>query len=102
MRHKRGMTIVPVEQPTNQTKEFRITTEVQKWLHNGLLYLNESCVEAKKEIEQYPKGQTCDIVDAIASALHMLRDPFSNPHGLIYEISDSYAGKRKFDGYRKL
>ena len=92
------MLIVPVEQPSNQTKEFRITTEIQLWLHNGLLYINKDAVELKKELEEYPRGQTCDIVDALASALHMLRNPFASPKGLSYEFNGSYKGNRKFGG----
>lgn len=87
---RKRILIVPMSMPTTETKEFRITTEVQKWLHSGLLYINESCTEAIKEIKAYPKGKTCDIVDALASALHMLKDPFACD-SVSYEVSHSYA-----------
>ena len=84
MRHIR-IAIHPIEQPTNQVKQFRITSQIQKWLHNGLLYINETLSELTREMTRYPNGETCDIVDALASALGMLPDPFSSRKGLVYE-----------------
>ena len=77
--------IVPVEQPTSATKEFRITSIVQHWLHNGFLYVAEDLEDLRRQIERYPNVKTCDIVDALASFLVMLRDPFASKHGLAYD-----------------
>jgi predicted phage terminase large subunit-like protein len=83
LRRKR-IAIVPIAQPTTQTKEFRITTIVQKWLHNGLIYFNETLNDLMREMRDYPEGRTCDIVDALASALYMLPDPFASRNKISY------------------
>jgi len=77
--------LVPVEQPTNQTKEWRITTTIQEWMHNGMLYVDESCTELLKQLKNYPNGQLVDVVDACASALRMLRNPFATRRQLEYD-----------------
>lgn len=68
--------LVPVDQPTNQTKEWRITTTITHWMHNGMLYVAEGCVQLLHQLRVYPGGTgPIDLVDALASALRMLRDP---------------------------
>lgn len=68
--------LVPVEQPTNQTKEWRITTTVQEWMHNGFLFVDPACKNVRRQLEVYPNSPQVDVVDALASALRMLRNPF--------------------------
>lgn len=84
MRRER-IALVPIDQPTTQDKEFRITSTIQKWCHNGLLFVNETCTGTLRQLERYPAGLLCDLVDALASALNMLRDPFANKRGLLYD-----------------
>ena len=84
MRRER-IALVPIDQPTTQDKEFRITSTIQKWMHNGLLYVNENCKTCLRQLERYPTGLLCDVVDALASALNMLRDPFASKRGLQYD-----------------
>lgn len=85
---RKRIPLMPIMQPTNQTKEFRITTIVQRWLHNGLLYINEALEDLIKELRNYPRGQTCDIVDALASCLYLLRDPFGGGGKVHYVTPD--------------
>lgn len=73
-RHERIL-LVPVEQPTNQTKEWRITTTIQEWMHNGLLYIADSCPALRHQLRVYPGGNLVDLADALASALRLLRNP---------------------------
>ncbi len=77
---KLRIAIVPINQPTNQTKEFRITSTLQRWIHPGLLFINKNCKETIKEVSRYPYTQdgVCDVADALASACIMLRDPYAN------------------------
>ena len=77
--------IVAFEQPSSATKEFRITSIVQHWLHNGFLYVAEDLTDLRTQIEKYPHTKLCDIVDAMASFLCMLRDPFTSKRGLVYD-----------------
>jgi hypothetical protein len=78
------ISVVPVMQPTNQTKEFRVTVTIQRWLHNDLLYIPAAHTDLRRELEAYPLGATCDLVDALASALNMLRDPLATRQKLSY------------------
>jgi predicted phage terminase large subunit-like protein len=84
MRRER-IQLIPIEQPTNQTKEWRITTTIQEWMHNGMLFVDRRCIGLKKQLEVYPNGQLCDLVDALASALRMLRSPFASRMRLSYD-----------------
>lgn len=92
IRHER-IALVPIEQPTNQVKEWRITTTIQEWMHNGMLYVDRRCVQLKKQLEVYPTGQLVDIVDALASALRMLRNPFTTKQSLAYD--------ERYDDYQR-
>lgn len=68
--------LIPVEQPTNETKEWRITTTIQEWMHNGMLYVASHLTKLKERLRVYPGALgAIDDVDALASALRMLRNP---------------------------
>ena len=73
-RHER-IILIPVEQPTNQTKEWRVTTTIQEWMHNGFLYIADSCPQLRHQLTVYPGGQLVDLADALASALRMFANP---------------------------
>lgn len=86
--------LLPVEQPTNQTKEWRITTTVQEWMHNGMLFVADDCIELRKQLKNYPNGVLCDVVDALASALRLLRNPFATRRRLDYD--DLYSDEARW------
>jgi predicted phage terminase large subunit-like protein len=61
-----------VWQNTRVDKFFRIRTALQPLLAEGRLILGEDQMELKNEIKAFPRGQTVDIVDALASVVKML------------------------------
>lgn len=95
MRRER-IVLIPVEQPTNETKEYRITFTIQEWMHNGFLYVDDRCAQLLAQLKAYPNGTLCDLVDALASALRMLRNPFATRRKLEYDaLYDDDARWRK-------
>jgi predicted phage terminase large subunit-like protein len=77
--------LVPREMPSTENKEFRLTSTIQRWMHNGLLYVNESCPMLYRQLERYPTGFMVDLVDALSECLRMLRDPLANRGKLEYD-----------------
>src|SRR5208337_3397894 len=77
--------LVPVEFKSNEQKEFRITVNVQRWMHNGLLFVSEHCKKLLRQLEVYPTGTLCDLADALAAALGLLRDPLASRAKLAYD-----------------
>ena len=67
------------------SKQFRITTTIQHWMHNGLLFVNRTCKVLLRQLERYPTGILCDVVDALAGALSLLRDPLASRAKLSYD-----------------
>jgi hypothetical protein len=61
-----------VYQNTRVDKFFRIRTALQPLLGEGRLILGEDQMELKNEIKAFPRGQTVDLVDALASVVKML------------------------------
>lgn len=73
----RGIRIpfVPVHQPTNVKKEWRIRTQVQPVLGQGRLLFDltqPGQVELHAEMQGFPNYPTVDAVDALGSALGLL------------------------------
>lgn len=63
---------VPVYQPTNVKKEWRIRTILQPRFANGLIFIQEHQIELQHEIEGFPNYPTVDLVDALASGCTLL------------------------------
>ena len=63
---------VPVNQPTNIDKDFRIRTVLQPVVGWGRLFLQPSQLELKKEILGFPTAPIKDMVDALASAVALV------------------------------
>ena len=79
--------LVPRQMPSTEKKEFRLTTTIQHWMHNGLLFINDDCPLLLKQLERFPTGQLVDLVDALAECLRMLRDPMAARQRLEYDPS---------------
>lgn len=66
------VTFLPVEQPTNVQKEWRIREALQPVVANGRLFVRHVDVELRQEITHFPSGRTVDLIDALASFVRML------------------------------
>jgi len=71
--------LVPVQQPTKIDKDYRIRTSLQPVIGYGRLFLQPQHHELRSELEAFPQGQTKDLVDALASAVRLLK-PISLRH----------------------
>lgn len=67
------------------SKEFRLTTIISRWMHNGLLFINQTCKQLLHQLSIYPTGTLVDLVDALAGALSLLRDPLTGHGKLVYD-----------------
>ncbi len=63
--------IAKVSQPVNMHKDFRIRTLIQPVLSEGRLFIQELEPELKSELSKFPTGEYKDLVDALASAIHL-------------------------------
>lgn len=64
--------IVPIKQPTNIQKEWRIRAALQEPWAQGRLFFQQDQVELIDELRGFPLAATVDIVDALASAVAMI------------------------------
>lgn len=65
----------PVPMPTTIDKDERIRTILQPVMAHGRLFLTADQRDLFQEIEAFPTGATKDLVDALASAIKLLRKP---------------------------
>jgi predicted phage terminase large subunit-like protein len=80
---------IEVKQPTNVDKDWRIRSILQPVLAEGRLFLLKNQIELINELRSFPTGKTKDIVDALASAIHMV--PMVKPKRLVQTESDNAA-----------
>lgn len=64
-----------VHQPTRVDKEFRIRSILQPVVADGRLFTQQHQIDLYSEISSFPTGATCDIVDALASAIALAPPP---------------------------
>jgi hypothetical protein len=69
--------LLPVKQPTNVDKDWRIRTALQPIIGNDRLFLQAGQYELKAELTTFPMNPLKDLVDALASAVTLLRKPMS-------------------------
>jgi len=62
--------ILGIYQPTNVQKDYRIRTGFEPPLLQGRVFIQESQVEARSEIQGFPTAQTKDIIDAIETVIN--------------------------------
>jgi len=65
----RSVPIVPIHQPTNIDKDWRIRTTLQPVIGDGRLFLNRKDEKLKAEITAFPMSPIKDGIDALASAV---------------------------------
>ena len=81
--------LLPIFQNTRIDKMFRIKTALQPILADGRLILGEDQIELRNELKAFPRGQTVDLVDALASVVKMVPDVPEEVRGR--EEADSLA-----------
>lgn len=64
-----SMTMIPVYQPTNIEKNFRIRTGLEPVINGGRFFVQETQVEAIAEIQGFPTAATKDLVDAMETCI---------------------------------
>lgn len=64
--------IIPVDQPARVDKDDRIRAELQPLIHQGRLFVQKNHHELITEMRGFPTAKTKDMVDALASAVHMM------------------------------
>lgn len=64
-----------IHQPTKVNKEFRIRSVLQPIIADGRLFTQQHQIDLYNEISAFPTGATCDIVDALASAIALASPP---------------------------
>jgi hypothetical protein len=64
--------LVPVSQPTNVEKDWRIRTTLQPLYADGRLFLQPHQHELRAEVVSFPMSTTKDLIDALASAVKLL------------------------------
>lgn len=65
--------LLPVKQPTNVDKDWRIRTALQPVIGAGRLLIQPHHYELKTELTTFPMSTTKDLIDALASAVALLR-----------------------------
>jgi len=68
-RLKRSVPIVPIHQPTNVDKDWRIRTTLQPVIGEGRLFLNRQYDKLIAEIVAFPMSPIKDRIDSLASAV---------------------------------
>lgn len=63
--------MIPIYQPTNVEKNFRIRTGLEPLIMQGKLFLLGESLEARIELRGFPTAQTKDIVDAMETCVRM-------------------------------
>jgi len=63
--------IVPVYQPTNVDKDFRIRSGLEPLIAQGRLFILPELVDAWVELRGFPTAQTKDIVDAMETCIRL-------------------------------
>lgn len=82
--------MIPVYQPTNVEKNFRIRTGLEPLINQGRLFLLPDADDARVELRGFPTGRTKDVVDAMETCIRLApKRPISNRQDR--EVED-YAG----------
>jgi hypothetical protein len=65
--------LIGVTQPTNVDKDWRIRTTLQPVIAEGRLLIQPHQVELRAELTSFPMARLKDLIDALASALKLIR-----------------------------
>lgn len=68
---QRRVSLAPIKQPTGIDKEARIKMAIDPVMRSGRLILAGTHPELEEELLVFPRGRTCDLVDALASAINL-------------------------------
>ncbi len=63
--------MIPVYQPTNVEKTFRIRTGLEPVILQGRFFLQKSQIEARSELQGHPTAATRDIIDAMETCIRI-------------------------------
>lgn len=64
--------LVGINQPPKAEKDYRIRTTIEPALNQGRIFLQERHVELEAELRGFPTAATKDLVDCLASAMHLI------------------------------
>ena len=92
--------MVPVYQPTNVDKDYRIRTGLEPMILQGRLFLLPESTEAWIELRGFPTAMTKDIVDAIETCIRMApKRPINVRSNVEYESYARYLRSTKTPPY---
>jgi hypothetical protein len=74
-RRAQRLPLFPVKQPTNVDKDWRIRTALQPVIGHDRLFVQDTQYELRAELTTFPMNPLKDLVDALASAVSLLRKP---------------------------
>lgn len=83
-RFGRGIKMIPIYQPTNVEKTYRIRTGMEPIILQGRFFLPESDIEASTELQGFPTAATRDIVDAMETCMNRVA-----PKRLVKQADDN-------------
>jgi len=63
---------VPIYQPTNVDKDYRIRTIIEPVINEGRLIIPASLLDLRTEIRGFPTAHRKDLIDALASAIALV------------------------------
>lgn len=69
---QKRIALLPVTQPTNIDKDFRVRAALQPVIAWGRLFVQEHQTELIHELTSFPMSATKDLVDALASAITLV------------------------------
>ena len=62
--------MIPIYQPTNVEKTYRIRTGIEPVILQGRFFLPQGELEARTELQGHPTAQTSDIIDAMETCMN--------------------------------
>lgn len=66
------MHVIPIKQPRNISKESRIERSLGSFLRDGRIFIHTSLTELKSQLEQFPRGEHDDLVDALSMQFQLI------------------------------
>lgn len=93
--------MIPVYQPTNVDKDFRIRTGLEPVITQGRLFLQAKDTDAWAEIRGFPSAATKDIVDSIESCIRLApKRPRRSQNTVEFEQYAKYLRSTRMPAYQ--
>lgn len=91
----KGVKIVPIYQPTNVDKNYRIRTGIEPVIIQGRFFLQSKEIDARAEITGFPTAHYKDIVDSMETCMNQVAPRRARKKGEDREAEEYAAYLRK-------